>query len=66
MLKQYLLIIVSFFVVKARIQLAKQQINRKAQQKRLLHISATICNFEWLKNQEVLKMLIIFNELASP
>lgn len=34
-------------------QLAKEQMNQKAPQKPLLQISATICNFEWLKNQEV-------------
>lgn len=53
MLEQYLLIIVVFFVIKARIQLSKQMMNQKAPQKQLLQISATICNFEWLKNQEV-------------
>lgn len=46
MLEQYLLIIVVFFVIKARIQLSKQMMNQKAPQKQLLQISATICNFE--------------------
>lgn len=66
MLEQYLLIIVIFFVIKARIQLSKQKMNQKAPQKQLLQISATICNFEWLKIRKLLEMLMIFNELVSP
>lgn len=48
MLEQYLLIIVSFCDVKAKIQLAKEQMNHEAPQKR-----STFWNSEWLKNQVV-------------